>query len=136
MSESKSNIFVKPTDDEINTLLFNDDQIPISINSDADADVNAQEKSIDLVNSNEVKPIDQDKKLGQAIKASDQKNTDSIENQEKTITSQKSPDVTINASDPKNTDPTQKTYNDDDDDTGVNLQLRLPKKMSPIRNKT
>ena len=138
MSESKSNIFEKPTNEEINTLLFNDDQIPISINSNAD--VNAQEKSI--VNSNEeVKGTGQDSKIENAklgsntpelkSSTSDSNSTSSIEGKNDLITTQEISKVDIKASDSKNTsskntDPTQKTSNDDD--TGVNLQLRLPKK--------
>ena len=161
MSESKS-IFEKPTNEEINALLFKNDQIPIRINSDADANVSAQSKEA-------VKPIDQDnkieeKKLGQGkpitnqessngtIKASDEISSKPIEskddsknNQNIQITNQNRSDTNkeiaesknnssvpavnpqITSTSTNNTDPTQKTSNDDDD-TGVTLHLRLPKK--------
>ena len=143
MSESKSNIFEKPTNEEINTLLFKEGQFPISMNDNIDD--SAQDKNIGLVNSNEeVKRTDQDSKIGEKpsdIIPSDNHNSEIKQN---TLDSKKEIAETKNKSSvdavkqqitsTNNTDPTRKTSNDDD--TGVNLQLRLPKKMSQIRNKT
>ena len=142
MSESKSNIFEKPTNEEINTLLFNDDQIPTIINDAHDSAQNKEE-----VNSTDQKI--EDRKLnssnselksyisGQNSSKSIESKNDSKNNQSNLITNQEIAESKNNSSVPavnqqitststNNTDPTQKTSNDDD--TGVNLQLRLPKK--------
>jgi hypothetical protein len=142
MSGSKS-IFEKPTNEEINTLLFKEGQFPTIIN---DADDSAQDKNI----GQEVKRTDQDSKIDEKnsdIISSDNHNPeikqntlDSKENNSNTNqkSSNNNPEIaeTKNKSSvdavkqqitsTNNTDPTRKTSNDDD--TGVNLQLRLPKK--------